>query len=250
MFSIKNLSEKYSKIGIMMVVLLFTIVIPIFPVSTIESEETIVPTRVQVPYNLTSPQEVNVSYIEEVAVATPVLVTEMVTYRENLISYTGRIVLKPDTFFPFSFELDKDVDLEFSAEVNRTSDLIKASIFRVEDYELFRDGEEAEPEAFRHFKGDGIMHHTSLFNDTYYFVIENDEKYEIRLKKIDVIKTWDQEETHYVDQIEYMNETKYRTEIQYITETKYRTEIKDMIETNEKLANKRVTLLNLLLKRY
>jgi hypothetical protein len=135
-------------------------------------------------------------------------------------------------------------------KIGHTADLFRLSIIDNKNFDLYQDGDESQLESTQLFKGNGTLQYTCLYNDTYYFIIENVEIYDINIEEVSINITWEEEEMSYKTEIKYINETKQITKVEYKIETRYESEIRNVTNTRQILVSKKVTLLSILLKLY
>ncbi len=229
---------------------IFIIGAPVFPVSVIKSEEITVPTEIQVAYNVSVPYEIEVTYWELKPSEVMVPFNKNETITKTLIDYSKRISLSPNDYDYYSFNLLTNENIKFYVKIGHTADLFRLSIYDSKNFDLYQDGDNAQLESTQLFKGDGTLQYTIHYNDTYYFIIENVETYDITIEKVSINKLWGEEVISYKTEIKYMNETKKITKVEYKIETRYESEIRNDTNTRQILVSKKVTLLSILLKLY
>jgi hypothetical protein len=246
-----ELSRKQALILVFIILAsLFIISVPVFPVSVIKSEEFILPTEFQVAYNVSVPYEIEVTYWEVKPLEVKIPFKKNETISKTLIDYSKSISLSNNEYKHYYFNLSANENVEFYVKIDQTADLFRLIIIDNQNFELYQDGDEAHIKSTNLFKGNGTLQYTCSYNDTYYFIIENAEIYDISIEKVAINKSWEEEKISYKTEINFVNETKKITEIEYKIETRYESEIRNVTKTREILVPKKVTLLSFLLKLY
>jgi hypothetical protein len=229
---------------------IFIVAAPVFQVSVIKSEEFTVPTEIQTAYNVSIPYEIEETYWELSPVEVKVPFKKNETITKTLIDYAKRITLSPDGYKSYYFNLSTNENVDFYVKIGHTADLFRLSIIDNKNFDLYQDGDESQLESTQLFKGNGTLQYTCLYNDTYYFIIENVEIYDINIEEVSINITWEEEEMSHKTEIKYINETKQITKVEYKIETRYESEIRNVTNTRQILVPKKVTLLSILLKTY
>ena len=216
-------SNKLIVIPIILVVIsLFSVAVPIIDVEDIEYY------KVSTPYNVTMPHEEEVSYFVQV----PYLVNETLTV--VLKNHTLVEALDPTKIYYFHFDLNNNDRVLFFVKVEGNKKFT-SYIIGSANFEIFKVGFSKPFEVARTFYGSGLLEYTCTFDDTYYFVWENQENNDISLKGVEIVKLLEVEMTKYKNELQYKNETQYKTEIRY----------RDL--THNRTITKKVTLLSYLL---